>query len=126
MMNTITINAPCLLPLYEEKKKICKGNFEEILQKSVEEILSSFGSSCKQNIYSQLERAFNIKKHEVSHKTEEFANALEKIFGYSAKFIELRIIEKLHEKTPQFVYSTGKKDLVFTEYITTMRRFFSD
>jgi hypothetical protein len=125
MMSTITINTPCLLSLSGEKKKTYKGNFEEILQESVEEILSSLGSSCKQAMYLQLERAFNIKKQEVSHKTKEFAIALEKIFGYSAKFIELRIIEKLNEKIPNFIYYTRKKDLVFTEYIASLRRFCS-
>ena len=124
-MSTITINAPCLLSLFEEKKKTSIGDFEEILQKSVEEVFSSFGISCKKAIYSQLERVFNIKKQEIPYKTEEFANALEKIFGYSAKLIELRIIEKLHKDIPNFVCSTATKDLVFTEYIASLRRLFS-
>ena len=124
-MSTITINAPYLLSLFEEKKKTSIGNFEEILQKSVEEVFSSFGSSFKKAIYSQLERVFKIKKQEISYKTEEFANALEKIFGYSAKIIELRIIEKVHKEIPNFVCSKGTKDLVFTEYIASLRRLFS-
>ena len=106
------------------EKKTCEGKFEEIMQKSVDEIFSSFGRSCKQALYFQLEKAFNIKKQEISLKTADFANAIEKIFGLGAKFIELRIIEKLHEKTPNFMYSPEKKDLVFTEYVANLRRFF--
>ena len=123
-MSTIPLNTHCMLSLHEEKKKTCDGKFVEILQKSIDEILSSFGSSCKQAIYSQLEKAFNIKKREISYKIGEFSHAIEKIFGLSAKFIELRIIEKLHEKTPNFVYPAEKKDLVFTEYIASLHRFF--
>ena len=120
-MSTIELKTPCLLQL--GKKKICNGNFEEILQKSIDEIFSSFGRSCQQAIYSQLEKVFNIKKQEISIKIEDFVNAIEKIFGPSAKLIEFKIIEKLHEKTPNFMYSTKKKDLVFTEYIANLRQF---
>ena len=123
-MSTINLNTPCILSLREEKKKTCEGKFEEILQGSVDEIFSSFGRSCKQAIYFQLEKEFNIKKQEFSLKTADFANAIEKIFGPSAKFIELRIIEKLHEKTPNFMYSPDKKNLVFTEYVVNLRQFF--
>lgn len=123
-MQTLTLNTPCILSLREEKKKTCEGKFEEIIQKSVDEIFSSFGRSCKQAIYFELEKAFNIKKQEISHKTEDFAKAIEKIFGPSAKFVELRIIKKLHEKTPAFMYTPKKRDLVFTEYIANLRRFF--
>jgi len=91
---------------------------------AVDEIFSSFGRLCKQAIYFQLDHTFKIKKHEIPFKIEEFADAIEQIFGVGAKFIELKIIETLHEKTPNFMYSPRIEDLVFTEYVASLRRFF--
>jgi len=92
--------------------------------KAVDEIFSSFGHSGKQAIYFQLENTFKIKKHEIPLKIEDFANAIEQIFGIGAKFIELKIIETLHEKTQHFKYFPKEEDLMFTEYVTSLRRFF--
>ena len=91
---------------------------------AVDEIFSSFGRLCKQAIYFQLDHTFKIKKHEIPFKIEEFADAIEQIFGVGAKFIELKIIETLHEKTPNFMYSPTEEALVFTEYVASLRRFF--
>lgn len=124
MINTINLNTPCIIQLREKKKKSCEGKFETIIVEAVDEIFSSFGRLCKQAIYFQLENAFKIKKHEIPFKIEEFANAIKQIFGVGAKFIELKIIETLHEKTPNFMYSPQIEDLVFTEYVASLRRFF--
>ena len=124
MINTINLNTPCIIQLREKKKKSCEGKFETIMLETVDEIFSSFGRLCKQAIYFQLENAFKIKKHEIPFKIEGFANAIEQIFGVGAEFIELKMIETLHEKTPNFMYSPQIEDLVFTEYVASLRRFF--
>jgi len=91
---------------------------------AVDEVFSSIGHSCKQAIYFRLENTFKIKKQEIPLKIEDFANAIEQIFGIGAKFIEMKIIEVLHEKTQDFVYFPEKEDLVFTEYVAGLRSFF--
>ena len=35
----------------------------------------------------------------------------------------MKIIEVLHEKTQDFMYFPKKEDLVFTEYVASLRRF---
>jgi hypothetical protein len=124
MINTISLNTPCMIQLREKKKQSWEDNFDVIIIEAVDEIFSSFGRSCKQAIYFQLENTFKIKKQEIPLKIEDFANAIEQIFGLGAKFIELKILESLHEKIPNFMYSPKIEDLVFTEYVATLRRFF--
>lgn len=124
MINTINLNTPCVLQLREKKKSKRKGTFEAIMLEAVDEIFSSFGRSCKQPIYFQLDHTFKIKKHEIPVKIAEFADALEQLFGIGAKFIELKIIEKLHKKIPNFIYSPKMGNLVFADYVASLRRFF--
>jgi hypothetical protein len=121
---TTNPNTPCILQLREKKKKSCEGSFDAIIIEAVDEIFSSIGHSCKQDIYFQLENTFKIKKQEIPLRIEDFANAIEQIFGIGAKFIEMKIIEVLHKKTQGFMYFPKKKDLMFTEYVASLRRFF--
>ncbi len=123
-INTINLNTPCVIRLHEKKKSICGGKFETILIEAVDDVFSSFGTLCKKALYSQLEKTFKIKKHEIPAKVPEFGRAIEQIFGAGARFIEMRIIATLHEKTPNFIYSPSMEDLVFEEYVESMRRFF--
>jgi hypothetical protein len=124
MINTTNLDTPCVLQLREKKRNTCEDKFETIILEAVDEIFSSFGRSCKKAIYFQLEHTFKIRKQDILFKIEDFANALEQIFGVGAKFIELKIIEILHQKTPNFKYSPQIKDLVFAEYVENLRRFF--
>jgi hypothetical protein len=71
-------------------------NFEKLLLEAIDEGLSSLCSSSKQAIYSLLENMFNISKRNIPYKIEEFADALEKIFGLGAKPIEILIIRRLN------------------------------
>jgi hypothetical protein len=121
----MNLNMPCELQLREKKKKTRDDKFEIIIREAVDEIFSSLGQSAKQAIYFQLKHTFKIKKQDIPFKIEDFANALEQIFGAGAKFIELRIIETLHEKIPNFMYSPKIEDLVFIEYVASLRCFFT-
>jgi hypothetical protein len=125
MINTINLSTPCIIQLNEKKNKSRRGTFDNIILETVDEIFSSFGRSCKQAVYFHLEHTFKIKKQEIPFRIEDFANAIEQLSGVSAKFIELKIIERLHQKTPNFVYSPHVEDLVFTEYVADLRRFFT-
>jgi len=109
--------------LQENKKKPCKSNMEATLLSAVDESLSSFGDSFKQVIYFQLANTYHIKKHEIPDKIDEFADAIEEIFGIGAKLIEMKIIKALYEKVAGFTYIADKEDLIFTEYIENLRRF---
>jgi hypothetical protein len=113
-----------MLRLREKERESHGCSYEAIIIEAVDEVFSSLGQSCKQALYFQLENTFKIKKQEIPLKIEDFANAIEQIFGIGAKFIEMKIIEVLHEKTRVFIYFPKKKDLMFAEYVASLRHFF--
>ncbi len=103
---------------------LSKNSFEKLLLEAIDEGLSSLGDSAKHAIYFHLENTFNISRRDIPSKIEEFADALEKIFGLGAKPIEILIIRRLNEKVGGVVEYPQHKDLVFTEYIAAARQSF--
>lgn len=96
--------------------------FEQLLLDAVDEGLAGLGDSARRTIYYHLEKDFNIKRQDIPCKIEEFADAIEKIFGAAAALLEIQIMKKLHEKVgASFRYSPEQKDLVFTEHIKTVK-----
>jgi len=97
--------------------------YESLRLKAIEEGLSSLGNSPKRVVYFYIEKKFNIKRREIPIKTEEFVDALERIFGLGAKFLEILIIKRLYEKVGQiFEWNEHHTDLTFTEYVAAARR----
>lgn len=123
MTKTRNLNTTCTLQLRKKKQKPRENSFEATIIEAVDESFSLFGHSSKQAIYFQLENAFKIKKQEIPCKIEEFADAIEQIFGAGAKLIEIRIIEALHKRIQDFVHLPKKRELVFTEYVANLRAF---
>jgi hypothetical protein len=80
MINTINLSAPCIIQLNGKKSKSHISKFDKTILETVDEIFSSFGRSCKQALYHQLEHTFKIKKQEIPFKIEDFANAIEQLF----------------------------------------------
>ena len=103
---------------------MAKQNFDKLLLEAVDEGLSSLGESSKQAIYFHLEKRFNIKKREIPHKIEAFADAIEKIFGLGANFLEILIMKQLHEKVGQSFKWPEYKELTFIEYVAVAKRSF--
>jgi hypothetical protein len=100
-----------------------KGNFEKLLIEAVDNVFSSLGNSCRQALYFHLKDCYNISKHEIPYRIEDFADALEKIFGLGAKLIEIEIMRALFTKVQDFSYSPKQEDLSFTNYVETLCRF---
>jgi len=93
-------------------------DFKKLLLEAVDEVLSLLGDSSKHAIYFYLEKKFTIKKQDIPNKIQEFANALENIFGHGAKVLEIQIMKQLYEKVGHdFTYFPEKDDLLFTEYV---------
>jgi nucleoside-diphosphate-sugar epimerase len=103
---------------------LSKRSFEKLLLEAVDEGLSSLGDSAKYAIYFHLEKTFNINKRDIPHKIEEFADAIEKIFGLGAKPVEILIMQRLYEKVGGAVEYPVQKDLVFTEYVAAAKKSF--
>lgn len=100
-----------------------KRSFEELLLEAVDEGLSSLGDSSKQVVYFHLEKTFNLNRQEIPYKVEEFAEAIEKIFGLGAKVLEIVIMKQLYEKIGGVVgYDRERKDLIFTDYVAAIKQ----
>jgi len=99
-------------------------DFDKLLLEAVDEGLASLGESSKQAIYYHLEKAFNVKKHEIPYKIEDFTRAVEKIFGLGASVLQLLIMKVLYEKVGRAVQLHEPKDFTFTNYVAAVKRSF--
>ena len=122
-MTTAKQNATCVLQLCRKKQKTTEDEFKVAIIETVDESFSSFSNLNKEAIYLHLENVFKIKKEEIPCKIEGFADAIEQIFGVGAKLIEIRIIETLHKRIPEFVFFPKKGDIDFKEYVASLRAF---
>ncbi len=89
----------------------------------IDESLTSFGESVKQVVYFQLQTNRHVEKQDIPSRIEEFASTVEEIFGVGARLIEMKIMETLYARTEGFVYTPGRKDLMFRDYMQSARRF---
>jgi hypothetical protein len=94
-----------------------KGNFQKMIVEAVDNVFSSIGDSCKQVLYFHLKRSYNIDKQEIPYRIDDFAVALEAIFGPGAKLIEIEIMKVLFSKVQVFSHSHKHEDLSFTDYV---------
>jgi len=103
---------------------LSKRDFEKILLEAVDEGLYSLGDSAKQAIYFHLEKSFNIKKEEIPLRIGAFAEAIEKILGLGANFLEILIMKRLYEKIGGVFEWHEPTDFAFTEYVSVAKRSF--
>ena len=103
---------------------MAKDIFDRILLEAVDDALASLGDSARQAIYFHLENKFRIAKKDIPSHLDGFESGLAKIFGAGAKFIEILIMKKLHEKLGQPLEWDESKELIFAEYVTAARKTF--
>jgi hypothetical protein len=97
-------------------------SFEKLLLEVVDEVFSSLGDSAERAIYLSLAKTFHIKKQAIPRRINEFANAIEEIFGLGGKLIEIQIMKRLYEKVGQsFEYFPEQDALVFAEYVEAVK-----
>lgn len=109
-----------LKPLTSKRER----EFDRLLLESVDEALSSLGEASKEAIYFHLEKSFNIKKCEIPMRIEDFAHAMEKIFGLGASFLEVLIMKRLYNKIGGVFQLEESENFVFTEYVAAVKRSF--
>ena len=124
MTNTRNPTTTCTLQLRRKQLKPREERFETAILEAVDESVSSFSNLDKEAVYRHLEKTFKIKKQEIPCKIEYFAEAIEQIFGVAAKLLEIRIIEALHKRIPDFMFFPKKGDVGFKEYVGSLRAFF--
>jgi hypothetical protein len=120
-MESVFKKNECMYPVRPEPK--LKRGFKDLLLEAVDETLSSLGEKPEQMFYSHLEDHFQIEREDIPDRIEEFAEAVEKIFGCGAKLIEIKIMESLYGKMEgeSFEYSPEDGDLQFVTYIQAMK-----
>jgi hypothetical protein len=72
--------------------------FNRVLLDAIEGGLSSLGDSPKNAIFYHLETSFHLKKEDIPLNLSEFQQALERVFGPGAPYLEKLIIGRLYEK----------------------------
>jgi hypothetical protein len=123
MARTANPNTACTLQLRKNQKSN-ENKFEVTMTEAIDESLASFKSLNKQEIYSYLENVFKIRKEEISSKIEDFTDALNQMFGIGAKLIEIKIIEAVHKRIPEFIFTPRRGAVIFKEYVASLRTFF--
>jgi hypothetical protein len=122
-MTETTILMEPIYIIHETRRKQTKSQLDTKITKAVDESLASFGESVKQVVYFQLENSYHLKKQDIPRRIEEFASAIEAIFGIGARLIEIKVIEKLFANSKGFTYIPKSEDLVFKDYVQNLRRF---
>ena len=120
MTNTTKQTATCVLQLGHKQNE---DEFKSTVIETVDESFASFSNLDMQAVYLHLENTFKIKKQEIPYKIEGFTDAIEQMFGNGAKLIEMRIIEALHKRIPEFVFFPKKADIGLKEYIDSLHAF---
>jgi len=94
------------------------SSFGKLLVQAVDEGLSALGESERQSVYACLETTFGIRRNDIPGRVDEFSDVLHKIFGDSAKLLEIQIMKNLYMKVGEIAeYFQEKEDITFTEYV---------
>jgi hypothetical protein len=100
----------------------CRLVFEQFINETIDNVLSSLGTVCKQAIYDCLKKKYKLKKSDIADHAMEFSEALEQIFGGAAALLEIQIMKKLCQKVPQFKH-WPEGTLTFPDYVNALTRF---
>lgn len=97
-----------------------QGKFNRVLLDAIEGGLSSLGDSPREAIFYHLETSFRLKKENIPLNLPEFKQALERIFGPGAPYLEKIIIRCLYERLGLGFEEPGHVD--FVAYVNDAKR----
>jgi len=109
-----------------QESALPRKEFDKLLLKAIDEGLSSMGESSKHAVYFHIEKSFNIRRDEIPCKIEDFARAIESIFGLGAHFLEIIIMKQLHERIGGGFRWPESSDFTFAEYLAAAKRDFTE
>lgn len=72
--------------------------FAVLLLEAIDEALNALGQNVKFSVYFSLEAKFALPKQDIPDRTEDFTDAIRKIFGNAAAPLEILIMKCLNEK----------------------------
>jgi len=98
-----------------------KSNFARLVVDTVDTVFSSLGESCREAIYFRMKHVYGISRKDIPLRIDDFADALEDMFGPGSKLIEIEILKLLFSKVPTFKFSLKQEPLVFRDYLNRLR-----
>ncbi len=104
-------------------KKYPKSQLDAKILAAFDESLEAFGESVRHVVYFHLKNVHQVNRCEIPSRIDEFAATIEEIFGVRAKLIEMKIMETLHARTAGFVYRPKDNNLIFRDYVQSLRHF---
>jgi hypothetical protein len=91
--------------------------FNSLLTETVDSTFAALGDTCKQTLYTCIEKRYRITRETISSHPATFAHALEEIFGQAAFLLETKIMQTLNSKVQGFKYSPKQDELSFADYL---------
>ena len=119
--NQATLNSPFLIVIGAETEHPSEVTFDYALLETLDEVFSSLGEVCKQEIYHQLDKKYGISRQTIPKHIQAFTNALEEIFGKGSIFLETKIMRRLHIRVKDFEYYPEKDELSFSSYLENLQ-----
>ena len=103
-----------------------RESFCKMFGEAIDETFSSLGEPTRKAIYIHLKNSFGIAKREIPYRINDFSDALEKIFGPSARNLEILCIKNIQAKARidykwDLPESSGS-ELTFEEYIRIVKQ----
>jgi hypothetical protein len=99
------------------------SRFDQTIIEAVDFTFSKLGVKVKEVFYTALANEYKLSKENIPVMIEEFALALEKIFGSSALLLEIDVIKSVRKMIPEFKFETESSDLTFVGYIKSLKSF---
>lgn len=93
---------------------MAKSDFEETLLRAVDYGLLPLGETPRKAIYYHLKRRFQLEREDIPEEPEEFARALNSIFGPGAEIVEEFIVKDLYGRLE---LNFEKRDFEFADYV---------
>lgn len=100
--------------------EIKNQSFEELFIDAIDRTFLKLGEETKHSVYSLLEVDYKLGRKDIPNRLEDFVNALEQIFGVSARIIEIHIMREIHQKYPSFRYK-AQAEFNFELFLTSLK-----
>ena len=97
--------------------------FNQTMMEAIDQTFSKLGAKIKHTLYSSLEADYKLSKETIPDRIEDFANALEKVFGASAFLLEIDVMKTLRTKVPAFKCEVKDSNLDFSDYVKSLKIF---
>ncbi len=116
-----TLDSPILIIVGTETEHTSEVAFDYALLETLDDVFSSLGEVCKQEIYRQLDKKYGLSRQTIPKNIQTFTNAIEEIFGEGSFFLEIKIMLLLHNKVQDFKYYIGNEELSFSNYLENLQ-----